>query len=185
MAPARPTDPWGQVIGRLTTRRPAANARRPYAAPPRLPTLLPRRLPQVEDLDGTAHYSTLGLEPRASAGDIKKVGRGLPPPPPPLCRRRHSAAACLPTFSHSGATPAAHGSPAPHPPPPPQAYRALAKRHHPDKGGDPAVFARVQAAFEVLGDPKKREVYDTWAKELQYRRGHFFSAAAPLGLAAQ
>jgi curved DNA-binding protein CbpA len=51
----------------------------------------------------------------------------------------------------------------------PQAYRLLAKRHHPDKGGDPAAFARLQAAFEVLSDPRKRQVYDTWAKELQFR----------------
>ena len=27
----------------------------------------------------------------------------------------------------------------------------------------------AQAAFEVLIDPKQRAVYDTWAKELQYR----------------
>lgn len=53
--------------------------------------------------------------------------------------------------------------------PPPQAYRLLAKRHHPDKGGDPAAFAPLQAAFEVLSDPLKRGVYDTWAKELQFR----------------
>ena len=53
--------------------------------------------------------------------------------------------------------------------PTPQAYRLLAKRHHPDKGGDPAAFARLQAAFEVLSDPRKRGVYDTWAKELQFR----------------
>ena len=50
-----------------------------------------------------------------------------------------------------------------------QAYRLLAKRLHPDKGGDPAAFARLQAAFEVLSDPRKRDVYDTWAKELQFR----------------
>ncbi len=28
-----------------------------------------------------------------------------------------------------------------------------------------------QAAFEVLIDPKQRAVYDTWAKELQFRCG--------------
>ena len=50
-----------------------------------------------------------------------------------------------------------------------QAYRALAKQHHPDKGGDPALFGRIQHAYEVLSDPQKRSVYDTWAKELQYR----------------
>ncbi len=53
-----------------------------------------------------------------------------------------------------------------------QAYRLLAKQHHPDKGGDPAAFARLQAAFEVLIDPVRRQVYDTWAKELQFRCAH-------------
>ena len=32
-----------------------------------------------------------------------------------------------------------------------------------------SVSALAQAAFEVLIDPKQRAVYDTWAKELQYR----------------
>lgn len=50
-----------------------------------------------------------------------------------------------------------------------QSYRALAKIHHPDKGGNPNQFARIQHAYEVLSDPKRRQVYDTWAKELQFR----------------
>lgn len=29
------------------------------------------------------------------------------------------------------------------------AYRQAARIHHPDKGGDPAAFARVQQAFQV------------------------------------
>lgn len=40
---------------------------------------------------------------------------------------------------------------------------------HPDKGGDADLFGRLQRSFEVLSDPKKRAVYDTWAKELQFR----------------
>jgi DnaJ domain/B-box zinc finger len=43
------------------------------------------------------------------------------------------------------------------------AYRAAARNTHPDKGGDAASFARVQAALEVLGDPEARRVYDTLA----------------------
>ncbi len=31
-----------------------------------------------------------------------------------------------------------------------RAYHALARIHHPDIGGDPAAFRRMQAAFEVL-----------------------------------
>ncbi|KAL4442949.1 hypothetical protein ABPG77_008440 [Micractinium sp. CCAP 211/92] len=76
---------------------------------------------QVDDLDGKAHYKTLGVEPRAGAEDIKR------------------------------------------------AYRQLAKRLHPDKGGDPVAFGRLQAAFDVLGNAQKRQVYDTWAKELEFR----------------
>lgn len=50
-----------------------------------------------------------------------------------------------------------------------QAFRALAKIWHPDKGGNAERFGRLQASFEILSDPKKRAVYDTWAKELQFR----------------
>jgi curved DNA-binding protein CbpA len=50
-----------------------------------------------------------------------------------------------------------------------QAYRALAKVHHPDKGGDGKVFHAIRLAFETLSDPQRRAVYDQWAKELQFR----------------
>jgi hypothetical protein len=30
------------------------------------------------------------------------------------------------------------------------AYRSAARTHHPDRGGDPAKFRRMQAAYEVL-----------------------------------
>ena len=50
-----------------------------------------------------------------------------------------------------------------------QAYRFLAKKHHPDRGGTAAQFGRLQQAFEVLSDPQQRDVYDTWAKEVQFR----------------
>jgi hypothetical protein len=41
-----------------------------------------------------------------------------------------------------------------------QAYRRLARRHHPDAGGDAARFLHVQAAYDVLGDPQARARYD-------------------------
>ena len=53
----------------------------------------------------------------------------------------------------------------------------MARLHHPDKGGDPARFARVQHAYEVLSDPRRRQVYDTWARELQFRYVRAASAA--------
>lgn len=41
-----------------------------------------------------------------------------------------------------------------------KAYRRLAAIHHPDKGGDTAEFQKVQAAYETLGDPQKKQEYD-------------------------
>lgn len=41
------------------------------------------------------------------------------------------------------------------------AYRTLAQRYHPDKmTGDEAKFMEVQRAYDILGDPKKRDYYD-------------------------
>ena len=31
-----------------------------------------------------------------------------------------------------------------------KAYRKLALQHHPDRGGDPELFLKIQAAFEIL-----------------------------------
>jgi len=41
-----------------------------------------------------------------------------------------------------------------------KAYRRLAAIHHPDKGGDTAEFQKVQAAYETLSDPQKKQQYD-------------------------
>ena len=41
-----------------------------------------------------------------------------------------------------------------------KAYRRLASQHHPDKGGDTAKFQEIQSAYEILGDPEKRQQYD-------------------------
>lgn len=41
-----------------------------------------------------------------------------------------------------------------------RAYRDMAKRHHPDRGGDEAVFIEVKKAYEVLSDPERRDAYD-------------------------
>ena len=40
------------------------------------------------------------------------------------------------------------------------AYRKAAKSAHPDSGGDPEQFARLQVAYELLKDPVRRKVYD-------------------------
>jgi DnaJ-class molecular chaperone len=46
-----------------------------------------------------------------------------------------------------------------------RAYRSKAKKHHPDKGGDEQEFASVAAAYEVLGDPQRRLLYDATGQD--------------------
>lgn len=46
-----------------------------------------------------------------------------------------------------------------------KSYRKLAIKHHPDKGGDPETFKKVSEAYDVLGTPEKRELYDKYGKE--------------------
>lgn len=40
------------------------------------------------------------------------------------------------------------------------AYRRMASKHHPDKGGDTATFQQVEEAYRTLGDEQKRSEYD-------------------------
>jgi DnaJ-class molecular chaperone len=42
-----------------------------------------------------------------------------------------------------------------------QAYRKLAKIHHPDKGGDKELFQKIQNAYDTLSDTEKRAQYDS------------------------
>lgn len=41
-----------------------------------------------------------------------------------------------------------------------KAYRKLASQHHPDRGGDTAMFQNIQTAYDTLSDPQKRQQYD-------------------------
>ena len=41
-----------------------------------------------------------------------------------------------------------------------RAYRSLANKHHPDKGGDQAKFKDISVAYENLSDPQKKAEYD-------------------------
>ena len=39
-------------------------------------------------------------------------------------------------------------------------YKKLAKKNHPDKGGDEEIFKSIGEAYEILSDNEKREKYD-------------------------
>jgi DnaJ-class molecular chaperone len=41
-----------------------------------------------------------------------------------------------------------------------KAYRTLAKKHHPDSGGDDEHFKRIAAAHDMLSDPETKQAYD-------------------------
>jgi curved DNA-binding protein CbpA len=47
------------------------------------------------------------------------------------------------------------------------AYRTLARKYHPDLGGDPSRMIAINDAWDVLGDPRRRAEYD----ELRARIG--------------
>jgi DnaJ family protein A protein 2 len=46
-----------------------------------------------------------------------------------------------------------------------KAFRRLALKAHPDKGGDPEKFKDISVAYEVLSDPEKRKLYDNYGEE--------------------
>ena len=41
-----------------------------------------------------------------------------------------------------------------------QAFRRQAMKHHPDRGGDSALFQDINEAYSVLSDPNRRAAYD-------------------------
>jgi DnaJ homolog subfamily A member 2 len=41
-----------------------------------------------------------------------------------------------------------------------KAYRKLAMKHHPDKGGNQEDFKKITNAYEILSDPQKRQNFD-------------------------
>jgi len=56
-----------------------------------------------------------------------------------------------------------------------KAYRKLAMKHHPDRGGDAEISAKVNEAYNVLGDPQKREQYDNPQPEFRFNTSGFGS----------
>ncbi|MCC7570981.1 DnaJ domain-containing protein [Candidatus Micrarchaeota archaeon] len=51
-----------------------------------------------------------------------------------------------------------------------KAYRKMAMKHHPDKGGDPEEFKKLSEAYAVLSDSKKRQMYDNYGAEGVHQR---------------
>lgn len=45
-----------------------------------------------------------------------------------------------------------------------KAFRKLAHKYHPDKGGDEAKFKEANEAYQILSDEKKRSEYDTYGQ---------------------
>lgn len=56
-----------------------------------------------------------------------------------------------------------------------KAYRKLAMKHHPDRGGDASVSAKINEAYDVLGNPEKRQQYDNPQPEFNFRTSGFGS----------
>jgi molecular chaperone DnaJ len=63
-----------------------------------------------------------------------------------------------------------------------KAFRKLAQKHHPDKGGDEAKFKEITEAYAVLGDDKKRREYDTYGQAFAGQgAGHTNGSGAGFG----
>jgi len=45
-----------------------------------------------------------------------------------------------------------------------KAFRKLAQKHHPDKGGDEATFKEITEAYSTLSDEKRRREYDSYGQ---------------------
>lgn len=46
-----------------------------------------------------------------------------------------------------------------------KAFRKLALKKHPDRGGNKEEFAELQNAYEVLSDKEKRDIYDKYGED--------------------
>ncbi|MES2668512.1 MAG: DnaJ C-terminal domain-containing protein [Patescibacteria group bacterium] len=52
-----------------------------------------------------------------------------------------------------------------------KAFRKLAQKHHPDKGGDEATFKEITEAYSTLSDEKKRREYDSYGQTFNGGQG--------------
>ncbi len=63
-----------------------------------------------------------------------------------------------------------------------KAYRKMAHKHHPDKGGDSEKFKKVNEAYQVLSDDRKRKQYDMGGKEGVFGGGRGFEGFSGQGV---
>ncbi|PWN47209.1 putative YDJ1-mitochondrial and ER import protein [Violaceomyces palustris] len=66
-----------------------------------------------------------------------------------------------------------------------KAYRKKALSAHPDKGGDPEVFKEITAAYEVLSDSDKRDMYDRFGEQGLNEQGGMGGGMDPQDLFSQ
>ncbi len=57
------------------------------------------------------------------------------------------------------------------------AFRKMAHKHHPDKGGDEEKFKEVNEAYQVLGNENKRQQYDQFGSNFAQGQAGGFSGA--------
>ena len=60
-----------------------------------------------------------------------------------------------------------------------KAYKRLAMKHHPDRGGDSAKFKEINEAYSTLGDPQKKAEYDNPQPQMNF--GGFPPGFDPFG----
>lgn len=53
-----------------------------------------------------------------------------------------------------------------------KAYRKLASKHHPDKGGDKEAFQEIQSAYDTLSDDQKKAHYDQFGHNGPQQHSH-------------
>lgn len=53
-----------------------------------------------------------------------------------------------------------------------KAYRSLAHKHHPDKGGNESRFKEINEAYQILSDERKRTQYDQFGTVFEGAAGH-------------
>ena len=66
-----------------------------------------------------------------------------------------------------------------------KAFRKLARKHHPDAGGDEAKFKEINEAYEVLSDDKKRKLYDQYGTASENQIPHGWGGSTTSSEAAE